>query len=169
MSIVTTATYCLIMITIVLMGLLYLVLKKISISDKVGLEKNLSIPSSLLIEDLEGNNVSLFENKKKIIYLLLDIDCGECKKILKKLDLLNDRYFENIRLLIVKNNNNTKEIKKSSHKNRTFLIDERLLEQFEIKGFPLYIKVDPSKKLISKGLINVSNILNLVELEDSIL
>lgn len=121
-------------------------------------EKVVQLSSSFSFKNLEGKQSDLNISYK---YILLDLECKECKKIFTALNLLNENYFESIRLLIVNSDANTEKIANSYYKKYSYFIEQNQLSMLGIQGFPLYLKFNTNPNIATKGLINTNSMIEL--------
>jgi len=159
MTLLLSIIYSLFICLTILVILLTLANKNTKSSNSTkNIEKVVQLSSSLSFKNLEGEHSDLTISYK---YILLDLECKECKKIFTAFDLLNEKYFESIRLLIVTSDANAEKIADSYYKKYSYFIDQNQLSMLGIQGFPLYLKFNTNPNIATKGLINTNNMIEL--------
>ncbi|MGY3312019.1 hypothetical protein ACV242_000515 [Peribacillus simplex] len=166
MGLYTEITIALLIIATLLLIIHIVVIQRLKKANIVneGLEIGNSIPS-VVLEDFSGKQFKFDSSKSEDnqLLIILDLDCKECNKMFKSLDVYNQLYLKNVKLVFLKSEFNLLEITKSAYKNHSFFLEkEVILNQFKISSFPFYLNLDKKGTVLDRGYISKNNLIDFI-------
>ncbi|WIM40959.1 hypothetical protein PO903_08865 [Paenibacillus sp. PK4536] len=153
----------LILMILVVLFIIILVINKFKVSKVInqGIEIGGGLPN-IVVHNYLNQEVNLLEeihSQNIDTFILIDLNCSQCEKVLKTLKVIKSEYLRNIRFLTVGSEDGYSKISNQSFQHQVLSANmEDVINILKVNGFPFIFKNDVYGKITSKGYISEENI-----------